>query len=222
MNTQEILEKLVLFFVPFAISIGIHEWAHIAVARFLGDDTGTRMGRFTLNPLAHLDPMWTIALPLFMLFTSGSVFGAGKPAPYNPSQLTREFGGKRIHLRTAEMLVAAAGPASNVLLAALCIPALILVHLVQFDDPRIFGFFMAAGSLNIVLAVFNLIPVDPLDGGKIIRFFLPYRAHQKYDDLMIRGGFMLMIAAFMGARFVLTPAVHVYREVVIFLLQFFS
>ena len=211
MSTQEFVQPLVMFFIPFVISIGIHEWAHVAMARFLGDDTGTRMGRYTLNPLAHLDPVWTVIVPLIMLFKGGMILGAGKPAPYTPRNLDREFGGKRITLRAAEMLVAAAGPISNMVLAVVCVLVFVPLRLSAANE-MLQEMFLMAGLLNVALAVFNLIPVDPLDGAKVIRFFLPYNATQKFDAFMARGGFFLMIGAFLLASFVIGPAQRVYMQ----------
>src|SRR5690242_98377 len=99
MDFNELFVDLVIYLVPLIIAISVHEFSHVAMARFLGDDTGTRMGRFTLHPLRHIDPMWTVALPATLMILgslSGSsripVFAAGKPAPYNPMRLDRKFG----------------------------------------------------------------------------------------------------------------------------------
>lgn len=200
------------------LAIAVHEWAHVAMARFLGDTTGERMGRLTLNPLAHADPIWTVALPTFFVITqtlAGSAFpvpffGAGKPAPYTPIKLTREFGGKRIRMRTAEMLVAVAGPLSNLVLAVITTGVVIgLIHGGQplFGDPRslsLLAFKFAV--LNIGLLLFNLIPIPPLDGSKVLFNLLPHGLALKYEAVVEKLSWVLLIVLFAGgARIILAP-----------------
>src|SRR5690606_34721403 len=153
-------------------------WAHVAMARFLGDRTGEEQGRLTLNPLVHADPIWTVAVPSFfvvMQTLAGAAFpvpffGAGRPAPYSPVRLDRRFGGKRVKMGLAELLVALAGPVSNLVMAGLAAVLLLAVldPQVGLSDPRspavlVFKFL----SMNVGLFLFNLIPVPPLDGSKI-------------------------------------------------------
>ncbi len=200
------------------LAIAVHEWAHVAMARFLGDPTGERMGRYTLNPLAHADPIWTVALPAYfvvMQTLAGSAFpvpffGAGKPAPYTPLKLTRSFGGQRIRLRTAEMLVAVAGPLSNLALAILTTGVVIaLIHLGQplWGDPRslsLLAFKFAV--LNIGLLLFNLIPIPPLDGSKVVFNLLPHELAARYEAVVEKLSWLLMLLLVMGgARLILAP-----------------
>jgi Zn-dependent protease len=214
------------------LAIGVHEWAHVAMARFLGDTTGEQMGRFTLNPLAHADPIWTIALPTYFVVAqtlAGSAFpvpffGAGRPAPYTPSRLTRAFSGKRIHLRTAEMLVAAAGPVSNLVLAVVTTGVVIvLIHLGQplGGDPRslsLLAFKFAV--LNVGLFLFNLIPIPPLDGSKVVFNLLPTRLAQQYEAIVDRLSWVLMLALFMGgARLILAPIQSLFISAMLTLIE---
>jgi Zn-dependent protease len=201
---------------PLILAIAVHEWAHIAMARWLGDNTGTAQGRFTLNPLAHIDPLWTVGIPTFFVVSAtlggavGAVpfFGAGKPAPYNPARLTRSFGGRRVSLRVAELLVAAAGPLSNLVLAVVtCAVVVVLLRSgSRLDDPQsvvmlAFRFVV----LNVGLCVFNLVPIPPLDGSKIIFGVLPYSLAQRYAALTERLSWLLLIAVFLGGNVVLAP-----------------
>ncbi len=200
------------------LAIAIHEWAHVAMASFLGDDTGERMGRLTLNPLAHADPIWTIALPAYFVVAqtlAGSAFpvpffGAGKPAPYTPIKLTRKFNGKRIHMRTAEMLVAAAGPLSNVAMAVIAF--IICAGLVHVADQPLFAerslslLVFKFVLLNLGLFMFNLIPIPPLDGSKVLVSLLPRDMAAKYEDIATKLSWVLLLLLFMGgARLILAP-----------------
>lgn len=190
---QDLVFNLVIFIGTLILAITVHEFSHIAMARFLGDDLGSRMGRFTLDPLKHIDPIWTVALPAALIIvstlsgTSGlPFFAAGKPSPYNPLALKRKFFGKRITIRQGEMLVAAAGPTSNLLLAffSLCIA----VVLIKYANDPMTGYSVGRlliqfVQLNVALFIFNLIPVPPLDGAKIITAFLPHEAARRYDAI---------------------------------------
>jgi len=139
------------------ISLTFHECAHALVATKLGDHTAEDNGRLTLNPLAHLDPIGTIALLLVG-------FGWGKPVPYNPGNLKR---------KTDELAIALAGPISNLLLALLVGLALSVLRHSSFGQiSLIITVLGIIGSLNVILAVFNLLPLPPLDGSKIVMMFL--------------------------------------------------
>jgi Zn-dependent protease len=215
---EQIIFNVVTTVGLLVLAIAVHEWAHVAMARFLGDTTGEQMGRFTLNPLAHADPIWTILLPAYFVIAqtvAGSAFpvpffGAGKPAPYTPIRLTRTFSGKRIRLRTAELLVAAAGPASNLVLAAVTMVVVIaLIHAGQplGGDPRslsLLAFKFAV--LNIGLFSFNLIPIPPLDGSKVVFNLLPAGLAQRYEAVVDRLSWVLMVLLIAGgAEFILAP-----------------
>ena len=190
------------------------------MARWLGDDLGTRLGRFTLDPLKHIDPMWTVMLPgalvVMSAMSGGSAlpfFAAGKPAPYNPNGLTRQFNGKKISLRTAEMLVAAAGPASNLLLAILSM--LLVALLVQFnvgvagDNPPVV-LLLHFVTLNIALLVFNMIPVPPLDGSKVLYALLPNETARKYEEMASSFSMIaLFVIIFFGAQFISIPVLWI-------------
>ena len=217
-HVQEIVFNVVTTVGLLILAIAVHEWAHVAMARFLGDPTGERMGRLTLNPLAHADPLWTVALPTYFVIMqtlAGSAFpvpffGAGKPAPYSPVKLTRAFGGKRIQMRTAEMLVAIAGPLSNLVLALVTtVVVIVLVRAGQplFDDPRSLALLaFKFVVLNIGLFTFNLIPIPPLDGSKVIYSLLPHELGLKYEAFVEKLSWLLMIVLFAGgARIVLAP-----------------
>jgi len=186
------------FVIAVVLGITVHEFMHAYVAHRLGDDTGRLLGRMSLNPLAHLDVFGS-----FLLVLVG--FGYGKPVPVNESRLR---GG-----RASWSLVAAAGPLTNVALAALCaIP-------IRFGGLDIGGEYFEILELvvlyNCLLAVFNLIPIPPLDGSKVVYGLLPpstayaWRAYEQYGPLL------LMFLFFFGGRFFFTfvnvPALAIAR-----------
>ena len=174
------LLSLLLGVVYLIISIGIHEFAHAYAADRLGDPTARAAGRLTLNPLAHIDPVGTVALPLlFMLISSGSFsFGWGKPTPFDPYNLQKP--------RRDTGIISLAGPLSNLLLAGLISLA------INFLPYGISVFLAPLVFTNISLAVFNLIPVGPLDGQKIVFGLLPRDLAYEYQIIMNRYGKIIL------------------------------
>ena len=152
--------------IPMIVAITLHEAAHGWVASKLGDPTAKMLGRVSFNPLRHVDPFGTIALPLIMLFTTHILFGWAKPVPVNFSRLH--------HPRRDMVLVAAAGPATNLLLALLS-GYLMYVALVIPGTAGEWAFANLQYSIviNVLLAVFNMIPLPPLDGGRVAVGLLP-------------------------------------------------
>jgi Zn-dependent protease len=163
----------VALIVALVVSVIIHEMAHGYAADALGDPTARLSGRLSPNPIVHLDPLMSIILPGLLIFSGSPIlFGAAKPVPYNPYNFTNQKWG--------EALVAAAGPASNVAIA------IVFAVLMRFADVlSLSGTFVQLSimiiSLNLFLALFNLVPIPPLDGSKILPRFLPWSARQSYD-----------------------------------------
>lgn len=220
-SLPQILHTISFMAMPLLLAMVLHEYAHGWVAHRYGDETARAAGRLTLNPLAHIDPFGTVILPLIcLLFPGGFFLGWAKPVPINPAQLRNP--------RRDMALVAAAGPGMNFLLAVAS--ALLLAALMAIDptllaswppqpgmEPRrdLLGMFLlpiAAMALysifiNLLLMIFNLIPIPPLDGGRVLTCLLPDRPAIALSRLEPYG--MLII---IGLIF-LDPQIHVIRTI---------
>jgi Zn-dependent protease len=186
--------------VIFILSLTVHEYAHARVAFALGDDTASRHGRMTLNPIPHIDPIGTILLPV-LGNTGIPVIGWAKPVPVNPIRLTR-----RMSMRAGHALVAAAGPLSNIVLAVVAVALLRLVlssGLLEGAGVRApaAAFLYRLFYANLGLAVFNLLPVPPLDGSRLMP-----RSLDSFMELMQRYSFFVFIAIIVfGGRIIWVP-----------------
>ncbi|MBI2033661.1 MAG: site-2 protease family protein [Candidatus Liptonbacteria bacterium] len=189
-----IFQLIVLIF-----SVMVHEVSHGYVAERLGDPTARLAGRLTLNPLRHLDPFGSFLLPLGLyILTRGSfVFGWAKPVPYNPLNLKNP--------RTGAATIAAAGPLSNLILAGVFGILLRIFAPTDFAPSAISLFFSLIIYLNILLAVFNLVPIPPLDGSKVLFAFLGRGegSHQFMSFLERYGFLFLLIFIFYGFRLII-------------------
>ena len=179
-------------------SLSIHESAHAWTADWLGDVTGRSLGRVTLNPLAHIDPMGSIVVPLLFFVTADFIFGWAKPVPVDPRHLKNP---KRDHI-----LIAAAGPASNVVAALAFLIVLKAMNLlapslrgVDHTLHPLFLFCFYGLLLNVVLAVFNLMPIPPLDGSWVLSGLLPHHLSVLYDRIRPYGFMLLLLLLFSGA-----------------------
>ncbi|MDD5289900.1 MAG: site-2 protease family protein [Patescibacteria group bacterium] len=196
---MNIIQLLFYFLIIIPSSI-VHEYAHGLVADKLGDPTARHAGRLTLNPLAHIDIYGTILLPLFLLFVSGGnfMFAYAKPVPYNPYNLSsRRFG---------PAMVALAGPASNLILAII-FSLLIKILSFTFLSAAFFQLLSIIVFANVLLAIFNLVPIPPLDGSKILFALLPASTRHFQAQLERSGFIILIIFLFFGFQ-ILTPIVY--------------
>ncbi len=193
---------LLLGIVGFAMAIIIHEVAHGYVADKLGDPTSRLMGRLTLNPIPHIDIFGTIIIPLTLfLLRSPFIFGWAKPVPIDPYNLQ--------HPKKDTALISLAGPAVN-LIAALILSIFLRVLLAMFPNGSFFTLFYYLIQFNIILAVFNLIPIHPLDGGKILAGILPTRQSHEFDAFMSRFGTILLfflIFPIFGGSSIISPII---------------
>jgi len=186
-------------YVVLLFSLSFHESAHAWMAWRLGDDTAKNLGRVSLNPIVHIDPIGTLLFPLIQIFTNVPLLGWAKPTPYNPANFRRD-----VSMRKGHMLVAAAGPVSNFILALIftgILFVLIKAHVVESEND-FFLHLMALGiELNVLLAVFNLIPIPPLDGSKVASFGLPGDLGERYDRIVGPYGFMILMLLLISGAF---------------------
>jgi len=196
MDTAHLIQTIALYALPVLFAITVHEAAHGYAARHFGDNTAYLQGRMTLNPLKHIDPIGTIAMPLLLYFaTSGAfLFGYAKPVPVN-------FGALRNPKRDM-VWVALAGPASNFFQAIAWALMLVLLVALNVQEPFFVEMAQAGIRVNLVMWAFNLFPLPPLDGGRILVGLLPWRQGQAVARIEPWGFFIVMglvIAGVVGA-----------------------
>ena len=218
-------------FVVLLFSLSLHEAAHAWMASRLGDPTARMLGRVTLNPIKHIDLFGTIILPAIMLLVNPSfLFGWAKPTPVTPSNFK--------NLTRDDILTTIAGPCSNILAALGATVVLLIFSLTSTRAAAMVHFVAASGNLsilmasssplvplvallylviflNLILAVFNLIPLPPLDGSHVFRHLLPYRVLRVYDSLGLIGLFILFIWGGPLIGFLINPALTFLRSVLL-------
>ncbi len=200
-----LLENVLVWAVPVLVGVILHEVAHGWVAYRLGDPTAKQAGRLTLNPLPHVDPMGTVALPLFLLaVNSPFLFGYARPVPVNFARLRSP--------RRDMVLVAAAGPATNLLLAtafAALLEAAAEPGVPMREQGLVAQIALRGVLMNVVLAVFNMLPVPPLDGGRVVAGLLPPSLATGYAQLE-RFGLLVVVVLLVSnvASAVMNPVVR--------------
>ncbi len=209
-NEFSTIQIIAVMALPLVMAIVLHEVAHGYVAYLKGDSTARQMGRLTINPLAHIDPFGTVLVPIVFFYATGILFAFAKPVPVNYNNLRRP--------REDMVLVAAAGPMTNVILA---IASAVVLHVLGFFSPEIYSYaafiseqmipdgaspllFPVVGMLyfsivlNVVLAIINLIPVPPADGGRIVSGLLPPRQAELYSKIEPFGLMILVVIIVMN------------------------
>ena len=191
-NISNLIQTVLIYALPVLFAITVHEAAHGYVARHYGDPTAARLGRVTLNPFKHIDPVGTILMPLMLYFaTSGAfLFGYAKPVPVN-------FGNLRNPKRDM-IWVALAGPASNFAQAIAWALALVLMTAMGVDEPFFIKMAQAGALVNLVMWAFNLFPLPPLDGGRILVGLLPWKQAQLVSRIEPWGFFIVMALVLAG------------------------
>ena len=190
-HNHRISSDQVIFFCVLIPSVILHEVSHGAVALMFGDDTAKRAGRLTLNPVSHVDPIGTVILPAILVLSGHPAFGYAKPVPVNVRRLR--------NARNASLVVSLVGPAVNIVLAGLAALALRRWNLSGFVQPPLgWRVVFWIGYANVILAVFNLIPIPPLDGSAVVERLLPQRWWPGY--LRIRQYSLLIVLAIVFLR----------------------
>jgi Zn-dependent protease len=190
------------------VSLTVHEAAHAWSADRLGDPTARMLGRVSFNPLVHIDLIGTVILPLVAVISNFPIIGWAKPVPVNTSRLA--------HPRRDYMIVAAAGPVSNIALAvivALLVQLLPVPRFTSSNELDLVSVLLMAGSINIFLAVFNLVPIPPLDGGNVLAGLLPPGPADVFDKIRPFGFIILYGLMFSGilADLIVPPARFLMR-----------
>lgn len=207
------LQLVSVQFVPFIMAVVFHEFAHGFIANRWGDNTAKTAGRLTLNPIPHMDPIGTLLFPLINMLTGMNLlFGWAKPVPINPNRFRK--------YRQGLFWVSLAGPGMNCILAFAS--ACVLVMMLRWM-PQDFYLFepltkmtLISISLNYALAIFNLIPLPPLDGSKIIESFLPYELARRYESLAQYSFFILMGLLLTGAFSILSYPIEMASRLTLY------
>jgi len=184
-------------YVVLLFSLSFHESAHAWMALRLGDDTAEKLGRITLNPVPHIDIFGTVLMPLLQIFGGFPVIGWAKPTPYDPGRFRRE-----VSLRWGHISVAGVGPISNLILA-LVFSVLFFVVLRLDLEPGglrdgLYSLMSVGIAMNVALAVFNILPVPPLDGSHILSWSLPREIGEKFDHIAENYGTIILWILFLS------------------------
>jgi Zn-dependent protease len=192
MDAQAIVQNLVITMPIFLLSLSVHEAAHAAAADYLGDPTARYQGRVTLNPLSHIDWIGTVLMPILSAVSGGiAMIGWAKPVPVDWRNLR--------NIRRDDTIIAIAGPASNVVLSFVCFLGLAALLMANVGgEPGSIGALAVrllryGIIINIALAVFNMIPIPPLDGSHVVANVLPEHLSEKYRSIGFYGVFLLLI-----------------------------
>lgn len=208
-----LIQTIAIAAIPILFAITLHEAAHGYVARHFGDMTAYQAGRISLNPLRHIDPVGTILLPLLTLVLGGILFGWAKPVPVNFAALRR--------LKQDMLWVAIAGPASNLLMALLWALVIKLTWSFPggyFAEPML-AMAQIGIQINVILMVLNLLPLPPLDGGRVAVSLLPHRQAYQLSRIEPYGIFILIFLVISGALgWILTPLVVAVMKLINFIL----
>ena len=203
MQELTLIQKITIWALPVLFAITLHEVAHGWVAKKFGDRTAERLGRLSLNPLQHIDPIGTLLVPGLMLLFSNMIFGWAKPVPYNPLNLKdRKYGDAKVAL---------AGPLGNFVIALFFG---LFLRFFPASSLTFTGLLSLIVYINLVLMIFNLVPIPPLDGSKILAAFLPENVRNRYLNSE-KYGFILVILFVMLAGGIIMPLVDFLYKIIV-------
>jgi Zn-dependent protease len=209
-TTAETIARGLTSYVVMLFSLSFHESAHAWAALRMGDDTAQREGRISLNPLVHIDPIGTVLMPLLQFLAAGiPLLAWAKPTPYNPANFRRE-----VSLGKGHVVVAGAGPISNLVLALAFVAALFgvlrlgVVPSADIGESKLLEALMMGVYLNVALALFNLVPVPPLDGSKVAAWSLPRSFAERYEAAVAQFGPLLLLIVLIPVARLLSPVIR--------------
>jgi len=220
-TTAETIARGLTSYAVLLFSLSFHESAHAWAALRMGDDTAQREGRISLNPLVHIDPIGTVLMPLLQFLAAGiPLLAWAKPTPYNPANFRRD-----VSLGKGHMVVAGAGPISNLVLALAFAAVLFgvlslgIVDVADIDNNKLLEALRTGVYLNVALALFNLVPVPPLDGSKVAAWSLPRSLAERYEAALESFGPLLLLVLLFPVARLLSPVIQFLTVVLIRMAQ---
>ncbi|HJR64468.1 MAG TPA: site-2 protease family protein [Gemmatimonadaceae bacterium] len=211
------MERLIIVLPVLLFSVIAHEYAHGYAALRQGDPTASQLGRLTWNPVKHIDPFMTLILPVLMAFSNGPILGGAKPVPVNP--------GNYRHLRRGDIIVSLAGVATNLVIAIGLVPLIFLVGYIAHASPGLApglailqAMLIWGVLLNLILVMFNLLPIPPLDGSHVMKYLLPPTLAVHYQQVGRYGILILILLLYFGSGvlfFWMSPAYRAFSLLVV-------
>jgi Zn-dependent protease len=210
---NDIIQTFAVYALPVLFAITLHEASHAYAAKYFGDSTAYLQGRMSLNPVKHIDPVGTLLIPI-VLYAVGSpfLFGYAKPVPVNWANLRKP--------KRDMAWVALAGPGANIVMALLWMALLIFLSAWQADEPFFMRMAQAGIVVNLVIFAFNLFPIPPLDGGRVMASVLPSRYAYQFEKLEPYGFFIILGLLFLGVlRYWMVPVMTVTHQALLIIMS---